>query len=79
MAINNQIKMLQAVLLDENLMNFGNYTADTVNSFTSVYQAESYDNYVISTVAQIILGADDDDVTDKDLWKKIHNYLIKNI
>lgn len=47
----NNDKMLEAVLTDLDLMKFGKYTPSEI---TSVYQAVSSDNPVVSTVAQII-------------------------
>ena len=51
MARINDNKMLQAVLLDENLMKFGNYTPADIST---IEQALDSDNYVINAVAQII-------------------------
>lgn len=51
MARNNDNKMLQAVLLDENLMKFGDYTPSDIST---IDQALDSDNYVINAVAQII-------------------------
>ena len=47
----NNEKILQAVLLDDKLMEFGGYTAEDIGN---IYQAIDSDNCVISTVAQII-------------------------
>ena len=46
MARINDNKMLQAVLLDENLMKFGNYTPADIST---IEQALDSDNYVIGT------------------------------
>ena len=51
MARNNDNKMLQAVLLDENLMKFGRYTPSDIST---IEQALDSDNCVINAVAQII-------------------------
>ena len=51
MARNNDNKMLQAVLLDENLMKFGDYSPSDIST---IEQALDSDNYVINAVAQII-------------------------
>lgn len=50
----NLDKMLEAVLLDEQLMKFGKYEAYEVGN---IYQALESDNYVINVVAQIIKDA----------------------
>lgn len=73
--ITNNDKMLQAVLLDEHLMKFGNYTAADIGT---VYQALDSDNYVINAVAQIIKRASED-ATEKELWKEINKYLMDNV
>lgn len=67
----NDEKILQAVLLDENLMKFGNYSASQIGS---IYQALDSDNYVINTVAQIIKRTSEG-ATEKELWKEINEYL----
>ena len=46
----NNEKILQAVLLDDKLMEFGGYTAEDIGN---IYQSIDSDNYVISTVAQM--------------------------
>ena len=67
--------MLQAVLLDEELMKFGGYTSKDIGS---LQQALASDNYVINTVAQIIQGVDEE-TSELNLWKIIRNYLFNNI
>ncbi len=74
----NNEKMLQAVLLDENLMQIGNYTPDDVGNIGNIFQAIESDNYVISVVAQIIKRTNDG-ATDATLWKEIKNYLFNNV
>ena len=73
--LTNNDKMLQAVLLNENLMKFGNYTAADIGT---IYQALDSDNYVINTVAQIIKRIGEG-VSEKDLWKEINRYLMNNV
>ena len=75
MARNNDNKMLQAVLLDEDLMKFGEYTPEDIST---IEQALDSDNYVINAVAQIIkrLG---DGASEKELWKEINKYLMDNV
>ena len=75
MARNNDNKMLQAVLLDENLMKFGNYTPADIST---IEQALDSDNYVINAVAQII-NRMSEGASEKELWKEIDKYLIDNV
>ena len=71
----NDDKMLQAVLLDERLMRYGNYTAAQIGS---IYQALDSDNYIINAVAQIIKRTGEG-ATERELWKEINDYLKKNV
>ena len=72
---NNEDKMLQAVLMDENLMKYGNYSASQIGS---IYQALDSDNYIINAVAQIIKRTGEG-ATEKELWKEINEYLKRNV
>ena len=49
-SMTNNEKILQAVLLDDKLMEFGGYTAEDIGN---IYQAIDSDNCVISAVAQM--------------------------
>ena len=71
----NNEKILQAVLLDDKLMEFGGYTA---NDIGNIYQAIESDNSVISTVAQII-SRTSEGATERELWKEINDYLKRNV
>ena len=71
----NDDKMLQAVLMDERLMKYGNYSASQIGS---MYQALDSDNYIINAVAQIIKRTGEGD-TEKELWKEIKEYLKRNV
>lgn len=75
MARNNDNKMLQAVLLDENLMKFGDYSPSDIST---IEQALDSDNYVINAVAQIIKRTEEG-ASEKELWKEIDKYLIDNV
>lgn len=75
MARNNDNKMLQAVLLDDRLMKFGNYTPSEIST---IEQALDSENYVINAVAQIIKRTGEG-ATEKELWKEINKYLIDNV
>lgn len=71
----NDDKMLQAVLMDEHLMKFGNYTPAQIGT---IYQALESDNFIINAVAQIIKGTSDGE-TERELWRKINEYLKQNV
>ena len=71
----NNEKILQAVLLDERLMEFGGYTSEVIGN---IYQAMDSENYVISTVAQII-SRTSEGATERELWKEINDYLKRNV
>ena len=71
----NNDKMLEAVLTDEYLMKFGKYNPTDI---TSVYQAASSDNVVVSTVAQIIQRSSEG-ATEKEIYKEVTEYLKKNV
>ena len=66
----NLDKMLEAVLLDEQLMKFGKYEAYEVGN---IYQALESDNYVINVVAQIIKRCSEDDAKETYDYKGITN------
>ena len=72
---NNEDKMLQAVLMDENLMKYGNYSASQIGS---IYQALDSDNCIINSVAQIIKRSEEG-ASEKELWKEINEYLKRNV
>ena len=71
----NEDKMLQAVLMDERLMKYGNYSASQIGS---IYQALDSDNYIINAVAQTIKRTGEG-ATEKELWKEINEYLKRNV
>lgn len=71
----NNDKMLEAVLMNPDLMKFGNYSAADI---TSIYQALDSDNYVISAVAQIIRRSSEG-ATEKEIYKEVTEYLKKNV
>lgn len=73
--INNNDKMLYAVLMNERLMKFGNYKASDIGN---IYQALDSDNYVINAVAQII-SRTGEGANEKVLWKEINEYLKRNV
>ena len=71
----NNEKILQAVLLDDKLMEFGGYTAEDIGN---IYQAIDSDNCVISAVAQII-SRTNEGATERELWKEINDYIKRNV
>lgn len=68
-------KMLQAVLMDEKLMAFGEYSPDEC---TSIVQALSSDNCIVNAVARIIdrgrMGA-----SESEIYREVNDYLKSNI
>ena len=73
--INNEDKMLHAVLMNERLMEFGNYE---LNEIGSIYQALDSENHVINAVAQIIKRTGEG-ASSNELWKEINEYLKRNV
>lgn len=73
--VSNKDKILEAVLLNEQLMEFGGYTS---NDIGTIYQALDSDNYVINTVAQIIMRTDEEASTS-EIWREINVYLRNHV
>ena len=73
--ITNSDKMLQAVLINPQLMEFGKYTAA---DFSTLSQALVSDNYVINAVARIIKGLHDKS-SQNEIWREVNNYLKENV
>jgi hypothetical protein len=71
----NKDKVLQAVLLDENLMKFGNYSELDIKS---IYQAADSENIVIATTAKIILR-ESEGASLNEIYNEISNYLKMNV
>lgn len=67
--------MLQAVLINPQLMEFGKYT---IADFSTLSQALVSDNYVINAVARIIKGLDDKS-SQNEIWREVNNYLKENV
>lgn len=67
----NKDKILEAVLLDEELQKLGNYN---LSSIQSIYAAAESDNYIVKAVATIIIRAKDNS-TMNETYKEINNYL----
>ena len=72
----NLDKMLEAVLLDEQLIKFGKYEP---NEIGDIYQALESDNYVINVVAQIIKRSSEKDAKESEIWREINDYLKRNV
>ena len=68
-------KMLQAVLMDEKLMAFGEYTPDEC---TSLAQALSSDNCIVNAVAKII-DRGRDGASETEIYREVSEYLKSNI
>jgi hypothetical protein len=73
--ITNSDKILQAVLQDERLAEYGNFNPDNYETIEDALQSE---NTVVCAVAKIIDGKSERK-TDKELYNEINNYLKENI
>lgn len=71
----NEEKMLQAVLFDEKLMEYGEYTPD---EFSSIYKAMSSDNCIVATVAKIIHKSQCN-YNENEIYEEISDYLKKKL
>lgn len=74
----NNEKMLEAVLTDEKLMDFGKYSHTDVAGISSIYQAIESDNFVISAVARIIKDYGDGN-SETEIYKTVNNFLRNNV
>ena len=75
MALINNNKMMEAVLLDEDLMKYGQYD---LASIRSTQEALDSDNVVVNAVARIIQRADEDSSTTA-IYKEVNDYLKRNV
>lgn len=71
----NNEKILDAVLSDERLMQYGGYTE---SDFCTMASALDSDNCTVKAVALIIKRMSEG-VEERELWKEINNYLKANI
>lgn len=71
----NGDKILQAVIADEQLINFYGYNPD---DFRSISDALDSDITVIQAIAQII-NRNEQKVTEKEIYNEVSNYLRANI
>lgn len=67
--------MMEAVLLDEDLMKYGRYDFADIRSFQ---EALNSDNAVVNAVARIIQRADEDS-SPLAIYKELNDYLKRNI
>lgn len=67
--------MMEAVLLDEDLMKYGQYD---LASIRSTQEALDSDNVVVNAVARIIQRADEDSSTTA-IYKEVNDYLKRNV
>jgi hypothetical protein len=76
--MNNEDKMLQLVLSDNNLSSFYEYNAE---NFSTVEDALRSDNPVIVAVAKIIRGVaeNSDKGIQKSVYQEVFNYLNQNL
>ncbi len=71
----NGDKILQAVIADEQLINFYGYNHD---DFRSISDALDFDIVVIQAIAQII-NRNEQKATEREIYNEVSNYLRANI
>lgn len=71
----NGDKILQAVIADEELINFYGYNPD---DYSTISDALDSDIAVIQTIAQII-NRNEQNATEKEIYNEVSNYLKSNI
>jgi len=71
----NGDKILQAVIADEQLINFYGYNP---NDYSTVAEALDSDVPVIQAIAQII-NRNEQNATDKEIYNEVSNFLKTNI
>ena len=71
----NGDKILQAVIADEQLINFYGYNP---NDYSTVAEALDSDVAIIRAIAQII-NRNEQEATDKEIYLEVSNYLKSNI
>lgn len=71
----NSDKILQAVITDEQLINFYGYNP---NDYSSISDALDSDNAVIRAIAQII-NRNEQEATEREIYNEVSNFLKSNI
>lgn len=76
--MNNEDKMLQLVLSDNNLSSFYEYNAEDYQSISDALQS---DNTIVVAVAKIIRGVaeNSDKSIQKSVYQEVFNYLNQNL
>ena len=75
MALTNSDKMLQTVLSDENLIEYGNYNPE---DYDTVDEALCSNNPIVVAVAKLINGVQRS-YTSKEIYDEVRNYLTTNL
>lgn len=75
MALTNNNKMMEAVLIDEDLMKYGRYDFTDIRS---ILDALDSDNVIVNAVAHIIQRADEE-CSQQAIYKEVNDYLKRNI
>ena len=75
MALTNSDKMLQTVLSDEKLIEYGNYNLE---DYDTVDEALCSDNPIVVAVAKLINGVQHSN-TSKEIYDEVRNYLTTNL
>lgn len=71
----NYNKILEAVLLDDQLMEYADYRPDEITSLDS---ALTSDNPIVRTVAHIIDGMNNG-MSEREIYNTINDFLKKNL
>mgnify|MGYP003503141140 FL=1 len=75
MALTNSDKMLQTVLSDEKLIEYGNYNPE---DYDTADEALCSDNPIVVAVAKLINGVQRN-YTSKEIYDEVRNYLTTNL
>jgi hypothetical protein len=71
----NEDKILQAVIADEQLINYRGYNPD---DFATISEALESDDVVIQAIAQII-NRNAQNATEREIYNEVSNFLKSNI
>lgn len=73
--ISNNNRMMEAVLLDKGLMDYGQYNPALITSIDAAFLS---DNFVIGAVARIIKRADEGS-SESAIYKEVNDYLKRKV
>lgn len=73
--ISNNNRMMEAILLDKELMDFGRYNPALISSIDAAMES---DNLVVGAVARIIKRADESSSVSA-IYKEVNDYLKRRV